>query len=512
MNSEYMTTAINTGKNRIRFVGLCTLLLALTLISFSVRGAVSIEDVDITHHIEKEFQSDPAIPFNAIDVSTNQGVVTLAGRVTNLLTKERAIHLAQTIRGVRSVINRIEVKPTLDRSADVLQDAVEKALLYDAATDSYEIKVQADDKGQITLSGTVDSWAERDLAETVAKGVSGVVSVSNRIDIQLKSKRPDNEIKPEIEKRLYWNALIDNGLIAVNVDERKVSLSGVVGSAAEKRLAELDAWVNGVRTVDTSGLKVKKWARDNDLREEKYATRSDVEILAAIQDAMRHDPRVQLFDIETRVSNGYVTLRGVVDNIQAKKSAISDARNTVGVVRVNSLIKVRSDLEVGDDDIAVNVRSALLRNPFTESYEIYVRVKNSVVQLSGAVDTFFEKGVVENVAQRAKGVTSVRNFLSVSDPGIMTYNPYVYDWSVYDFSWYDGVTVTTNKSDLEIKLDIENEMFWSPFVDVKDIDISVNAGVATLTGTVHSWMEYNAAWENALKGGAISVINKLNVQ
>ncbi|SEQ76199.1 Osmotically-inducible protein OsmY, contains BON domain [Nitrosomonas sp. Nm51] len=515
MNSKHMITTINIAKNSTQFSGLLILLLlllVLTLSSFSVRGALFIEDIDITHHIEKEFQSDPVIPFNTIDVNTNQGVVTLTGSVTNLLAKERAVHLAQTVRGVRSVINRTEVKPISNYAASVLQDAVRKALLYDAATDSYEIEVQADDNGQISLSGTVDSWAERDLAETVAKGVSGVVSVRNNIDIQLQSKRPDNEIKREVEKRLYWNALIDNGLVDVSVTEGKVSLSGAVGSAAEKRLAELDAWVHGVRTIDTSDLQVKKWARDNDLREKKYVARSDVEILAAIQDSMRHDPRVHLFDMEIKVSNGYVTLRGVVDNIQAKKAAISDARNTVGVVRVNNLIKVRSGVDLDDDEIAANIRSALLRHPFTESYEINVRVKNGAAQLNGTVDTVFEKGVAEIVAQRASGATSVRNFLGVSNPGTVTYNPYVYDWAVYDFSWYGGAKMATNKSDREIKLDIENEMFWSPFVDLKDIDIDVNAGVAILTGTVDSWMEYNAARENALEGGAISVINKLNIQ
>jgi osmotically-inducible protein OsmY len=54
-------------------------------------------------------------------------------------------------------------------------------------------------------------------------------------------------------------------------------------------------------------------------------------------------------------------------------------------------------------------------------------------------------------------------------------------------------------------------LFWSPFVDSDDVTVSVEAGVATLTGSVDSLGEYNAARENAFEGGAITVINKLEL-
>lgn len=157
------------------FIILATLLLA----PITAWCAVSISDPDITAHVEGEFIFDPAVPFNTIDVNTDKGIVTLTGTVTNLLARERATQIAETVRGVRSVINRIDVDPLLDRSGRSLRNAVNDALLYDPATDTYEIKVSADDKGRVTLAGTVDSWQERDLTETVAKGVSGVTSINN---------------------------------------------------------------------------------------------------------------------------------------------------------------------------------------------------------------------------------------------------------------------------------------------------------------------------------------------
>lgn len=48
------------------------------------------------------------------------------------------------------------------------------------------------------------------------------------------------------------------------------------------------------------------------------------------------------------------------------------------------------------------------------------------------------------------------------------------------------------KSDLAIMESIEDEFFWSPFVDHEDVNVSVSDGVATLTGTVEIWAERRA--------------------
>jgi osmotically-inducible protein OsmY len=44
-------------------------------------------------------------------------------------------------------------------------------------------------------------------------------------------------------------------------------------------------------------------------------------------------------------------------------------------------------------------------------------------------------------------------------------------------------------------------LWWSPFVDSDDVNVTVDDGVVTLTGAVDSWSEYNAAANNAYEGG-----------
>ncbi len=55
-------------------------------------------------------------------------------------------------------------------------------------------------------------------------------------------------------------------------------------------------------------------------------------------------------------------------------------------------------------------------------------------------------------------------------------------------------------------------MFWSPFVDGDKVTVSVDDGVATLSGTVEDWSEHGAAIENARDGGATRVVDRLRVR
>jgi len=490
---------------------LVVLLLALLALPGVGQSADYVADAAITDRLETEFWFDPAVPFNTVDVSTERGIVTLTGSVNNLLARQRTTRIAESLRGVRAVINRIEVAPIVDWTAQQLSESVRNALTYDAATDSYEIVVTADDSGGVTLDGTVDSWTERNLAESVAKGVSGVVSLRNNIEVSPRPERPDSEIKWDVDSRLYWDTLVNNELITVRCEDGQIYLAGTVGSAAEKTRAEWDAWaVTGVQAVDTTALVVEKWARNVALRNSPVAARTDTEIRNAVRDALHYDPRLSGFDIEVRADNGMVTLRGVVDNIKARSAAVRDARNTVGVNSVNNLIKVRPVPAPADEEIAANVLAALDRNPYLEGNGITVLVKNQVVTLEGSVDSYFEKAEAESVAFRASGVADVRNHLAVSYRYTLTEDPYLDDWSIYDFGWYAG-PVVTSKSDAQIKQDIEDEFLWSPFVDGDDVMVSVEAGVATLTGSVDSLGESSAARDNAFEGGAIAVINKLQL-
>jgi len=182
----------------------------------------------------------------------------------------------------------------------------------------------------------------------------------------------------------------------------------------------------------------------------------------------------------------------------------------VGVWSVNNKIKARPGTP-SDSRIEDNVEDALGRDPYVERYEIFVSVVDGEVYLTGDVDSTFEKSRADDIAARQIGVEDVNNFLTVNDPTGAVYDPYTDEWYLYDYDWYVTTDRTTAKSDWEIETDIENELFWSPFVDSDEVNVEVDAGVAHLTGTVDTWAERRAAAENAIEGGAVAVDNDLAV-
>jgi osmotically-inducible protein OsmY len=471
----------------------------------------TMTDPQITDAVGDALFTKHGVPGYVIDVRTNEGIVTMSGTVNNIMAKERAVRVAETVKGVRSVVDRIKVADA-GRSDEEVRDDVRAALLMDPATDSWEITATVD-HGMVTLSGTVESWQEKRLAAKVAKSVRGVRGLNNKIDINYKMNRSDSEIRAEIVEALRWNALVDHALVDVRVQDGNVMLSGTVGSAAERRRARIDAWVTGVNSVNTSNLNVESWARSERFRKDKYVRKSDEQIRDAVKDALLYDPRVASFNVNVSVDNGVVRLNGEVDNLKAKRSAARTARNTVGVWRVKNRIDVRPSTP-SDATIAQNIREALRRDPYVERFEVSVYVNNGEANLSGTVDTYFEKFQAGDAAAGVYGVVVVDNNLLVDDDyDVFTYDPYVDDdWYIYDYDWYVYPNAYTSaKTDWEIREDVQDELYWSPFVDSDKVTVTVDDGAATLTGVVDTWNERQAASENAYEGGAVAVDNDLSV-
>jgi len=442
-------------------------------------------DEDITNAIESHFWGDDVVDPNRIEVNTRSGIVTLSGEVDNILAKDRAAEITGTIVGVRGIVNQIEVEPRHPVDDAELKKNVQNALFQDPATDSYEVRAQASN-GIVTLTGTVDSWPEKQLFTTVAKSVQGVREVKNNIGVEYRSERLDREIKAEVEARLANDVRVDDNLIDVRVKDGHVYLSGAAGSLAEKNRARADGWVGGVESVDAEDLSVEWWARDRMRREKSYVLRSDEELEQAVKDAFRYDPRVYSYAPEVEVDSAVVTLSGVVHDLEAKRAAESDARNVVGVVSVVNHLKVRPASIPPDNELEKRVGEALSKDPYVDRLDVAVDARNGLVYLRGDVNNSFEKEHARSVAEGVKGVTAVINNLT----------------SEYSWTW---------RPDWQIREAVKDELFWSPFVDQEEVSVTVEQGVVTLTGRVDTWSERHSAETNAWEGGAKDVRNKLSV-
>jgi osmotically-inducible protein OsmY len=468
-----------------------------------------ITDGNISAKIDDELQRDPAVDVSSVEVSTTDGIVELSGEVDNLLAKERAARIAEAVKGVRAVVNRLQVKPP-SRPADAeLAKDIEQALLADSSTDSYAVDARVDN-GVVTLTGSVDSHQQRRHTAIVVKQVRGVIDVDNRIRVDFTTTRPDSDIRRDIQHSLKWNRYVDDNLINVQVEDGQVTLSGTVGSAAERRNALHIAWVAGVSQVDGSALIVAHWARDAALRGDKYVSKSDEELREAVQGALLLDPRVDSPNIQVEAAGGTVVLRGSVASLRAKRAAEQDARRTVGVTRVVNRLEIQCSSST-EDKIAAEIGKAFTRDPYLDRFDLTITVTDGTAHLAGTVDSPYEKHRADDVAANIQGVVDVKNEISVNYDAAYVFDPYVDD----DLAAGPGSErlpkQTSDKTDEQIRDEIRSELWWSPFVDSDEVTVAVNGQVARLSGTVDSWSEREAAVKNAYDGGAISVDNDLRV-
>lgn len=115
-----------------------------------------------------------------IRVVVKEGYVTLEGTVEWQFQKEWAEKAIRKIKGIKNIVNVVDVNPTV--SPVDLKKKIEDAFVRSAQLDANRITVEA--KGnEVTLRGTVRSWAERQEAERAAWAAPGVTRVNNQIAI-----------------------------------------------------------------------------------------------------------------------------------------------------------------------------------------------------------------------------------------------------------------------------------------------------------------------------------------
>jgi osmotically-inducible protein OsmY len=137
-------------------------------------------DADIAESAQNILAWTGSLPADAVKVLVEGGWLTLSGDVEWQYQREDAADSVRYLSGVTGVSNQIAIKPSL--SATVVKSDIEAAIKRRAAADAKTIAVEV--KGtEVTLTGTVHSWAERDLATRSAWGSAGVRHVVDKMNL-----------------------------------------------------------------------------------------------------------------------------------------------------------------------------------------------------------------------------------------------------------------------------------------------------------------------------------------
>jgi osmotically-inducible protein OsmY len=200
--------------------------------------------------VQDAIKWEPLLNAAEIGVTAKDGIITLTGTVDSFAKKSEAEDAAKKVRGVKAVVEKIEIryngmgkKDDNDIANEILQ-----TLKWHGTVPDNIIKVKVEE-GWVTLGGELPWNYQREAAKKLVSGIMGVRFVTNNITI--KSETHDRIEKADIERALARNGSIDENKIRVNVLGNRVTLNGTVQSWYDRDEAARIAWnAPGVLSVD----------------------------------------------------------------------------------------------------------------------------------------------------------------------------------------------------------------------------------------------------------------------
>jgi len=211
-----------------------------------------------------------------------------------------------------------------------LQQAVIDTLKFEPSVDAAHIGVTAA-AGVVTLTGYVESYAEKIAAEQAARHVRGVKAIAEEIQVRLPAmrKHADDEIAKRALDILKWNVAIPADRIQIKVEHGIVTLSGQVDWQYQKTRAEAEVrFLGGVVGV-VNLIALKPSAKPEEVREK---------IKSALERAA--DVEAEFIDID--VDGGRVTLKGKVHSWSERNAAAHAAWSAPGVTYVADQLSIQS--------------------------------------------------------------------------------------------------------------------------------------------------------------------------
>lgn len=193
-------------------------------------------------------------------------------------------------------------------------------------------------------------------------------------------------------------------------------------------------------------------------------TDKDVRVRDAVQQQLEWDPEVDASAIGVAAKDGSVTLTGYIDSYAGKLAAERVAKRVRGVRAVANDVEVRLKLGRTDADIAADA-AHLLDLYASIPKGVQAAVHDGHITLTGTVAWLFQKRHAEKIVRHIRGVRGVFNHLGLAPRAV----------------------------ERDVHHRINAALHSNANLDAHRIAVSVDGDTATLTGTVRTWLERDAA-------------------
>jgi len=208
------------------------------------------------------------------------------------------------------------------KSDTQLRDEVQAELDWEPSIDAGQVGVTAR-SGIVTLTGHLNSYAQKAIIEDVVWRVGGVKAIALELDVALTpaQTRGDGDIALAVENALQWHVSVPERNLRVKVEKGWVTLAGEVDWDFQRMAA-----AQAVRPL--SGVR----GLSNQITLKPRATPADIgeRVTAALK---RHAQR-EARNIWASVSGSTVTLHGHVDAWSDRVEAQTAAWAAPGVTKV----------------------------------------------------------------------------------------------------------------------------------------------------------------------------------
>ncbi|MBS0525663.1 MAG: BON domain-containing protein [Proteobacteria bacterium] len=212
----------------------------------------------------------------------------------------------------------------------------------------------------------------------------------------------DIALRKDILEELEFDPSVEARHIGVAVNDGVVTLTGYVGSFAERAAVErIVARVRGVRGI----------AQEIQVRLPANRKTNDDEIAERALKIIAWDTTIPTDRIQVRVENGWTTLRGTVDWEFQRQAAADAVRKLSGVTGLTNELALGQG--VSATDIKQRIENALKRAAELEAAHIRVGVLGGKVTLDGKVHALHERAAAERAAWSAPGVHVVEDRIKV---------------------------------------------------------------------------------------------------